>query len=204
MCANRGKSPSAWNAFPEVFNTTADELSKVIDIDDWEVCYYTFMYFDHMWGPHIVDRYATWYNTKLPRFNSLSRVPGSEAVDDFTQGWIYENNWLVPPRKLVAKCINKIKYEGCKSTLFVPMWISASFWPLVCNDGLHFNPFIVDWTDVYMSEQVFLAGITHIMFGGRDLPFRVIALRCSGLQPRCVNTDTNYFCSHARFCILHK
>ena len=56
-----------------------------------------FLTLDALWGPHSVDRFANDQNTKLSRFNSLFWTSNCEAVDAFSQNWVDENNWLVPP-----------------------------------------------------------------------------------------------------------
>ena len=44
--------------------------------------------------------------------------------------------------------------RDCKTvgTLIVPMWKSAQFWPLVCNDGVHLNPFTVGTECLKIAE----------------------------------------------------
>ena len=49
---------------------------------------------DTQWGPHTVDRFASYYNTQFPQFNSQFWNPGSEAVDAFNSNWLGDNNWL--------------------------------------------------------------------------------------------------------------
>lgn len=65
--------------------------------DDYTVKDEIFYYFNEMWGSHTVDRFACFYNSKLPRFNSRYFQPGSEAVDAFQKNWRFDFNWLVPP-----------------------------------------------------------------------------------------------------------
>jgi len=40
-----------------------------------------------LWGPHTVDRFASWETTQLKRYNSRFNDPQSEAVDAFSQDW---------------------------------------------------------------------------------------------------------------------
>ena len=44
-----------------------------------------FIHLDRLWGPHSIDRFASSYNSKLPRFNSRFLQSGTEAVDAFSQ-----------------------------------------------------------------------------------------------------------------------
>ena len=45
---------------------------------------------DKVWGQHTVDRFASFHNCQLPRFNSRCWNPGNEAVDVFTIDWVGE------------------------------------------------------------------------------------------------------------------
>ena len=79
----------------------ADYLSCVVDYDDSTVHPTVFETIHKEWGPCTVDRFASYWNAKLPRFNSRNWNPGSEAVDAFTCDWKNENNWWCPPPYLV-------------------------------------------------------------------------------------------------------
>jgi len=116
---------------PRKENEIADQLSRIVDYDDWGVSYEFFTKIDKMWGPHTVDRFANYKNTKLPRFNSRFWNPGTEAVDCFTTSWKHEVNWMVPPPYLVIKCVEHLKCSEGKGTLLIPTWSSAPFWPLL-------------------------------------------------------------------------
>ena len=72
---------------PREDNEVADYLSRIVDYDDWSLSHNTFRDLDAIWGLHTVDRFASHYNTQLPRFNSHFWNPGSEAVDAFTANW---------------------------------------------------------------------------------------------------------------------
>ena len=80
---------------PRELNTCADDISNIIDFDDWYTTHGFFAHLDHIWGPHTVDGFANALNAHLPRFNSRFRVPGTEAVDAFSVSWAADNNWLV-------------------------------------------------------------------------------------------------------------
>lgn len=72
---------------PRELNTCADDISNIIDFDDWYTTQGFFAHLDHIWGPHTVDRFANALDAHLPRFNSRFRVPGTEAVDAFSVSW---------------------------------------------------------------------------------------------------------------------
>lgn len=125
---------------PREQNVTADFLSRCNDSDDWQISFQAYNIVDHFWGPHTVDRFATDYNSKCSRFNSRWWCPGTEVVDAFTSNWSNENNWVVPPPRLICRTCTKIITDKAKATLVVPCWYSAPFWPLFfSSDSIYYN-----------------------------------------------------------------
>ena len=53
---------------PREQNTQADYISKLIDPDYWQITEALFDCLETLWGPHMVDCFANYYNHKLPRF----------------------------------------------------------------------------------------------------------------------------------------
>lgn len=135
---------------PREHNGVADFLSRCSDSDDWGVQFWVFKKLDQLWGPHSVDRFATDYNAKCARFNSRWWCPGTEAIDAFSQKWVHENNWCVPPPRLGAACVSKLCDEKAHGTLVVPVWKSAPFWALLVTEKGQFKSFV--------SEALFLKG----------------------------------------------
>lgn len=66
---------------PRSNNQIADNISKLHDTDDWEVSLEFFQFLDSLWGPHDVDRFASYKNRKVIRYNSKFIDFESEAVD---------------------------------------------------------------------------------------------------------------------------
>ena len=50
---------------PRDQNTLADELSRIIDFDDWSIEPTVFHCLDSPWGPFTVDRFANRYNAQV-------------------------------------------------------------------------------------------------------------------------------------------
>ena len=93
------------------------------------------------------------------------------------QTWSGELNWWVPPPKLLCHCLNKIVSEKACGTLIVPMWQSAPFWPLICNDHGIFRDFIKDHK-ILPQENVISAGQENNgFFASEPLKFKLIALK---------------------------
>ena len=151
--ANHIRIEPEW--IPRANNHLADYLSRIVDYDDWYVDVSIFMRLEQLWGPHTVDRFASYYNTQLPRFNSRFWNPGAEAVDAFTCNWDRENNWLCPPVYLIPRVIGHAKKCCAVGTLVVPEWPSAPFWPLLYPNGKDPGPFITD-TVVLHKQDIML------------------------------------------------
>ena len=139
---------------PRERNTCADDISNIINFDDWYTTQGFFAHLDHIWGPHTVDRFANALNAHLPRFNSRFRVPGTEAVDAFSVSWAAENNWLVPPVHCIIMVIQHLLVCSAFGTLVVPYWPSNAFWPFPFASSLDCQPYIVD--SIYFPD---LSGI---------------------------------------------
>ena len=106
------------------------------------------------WGPCTVDRFASYYNTQLPKFNSRYCNPGAEAIDAFTCDWSSEIKWCCPPVFLIPRVLRHAQNCQCKGILVVPHWPSATSWPLVCPTGESIAPFLCDWCDLPLSEHL--------------------------------------------------
>ena len=130
---------------PRIQNKEADRVSRIIDIDDWEITSTFFNYLDSLWGPFTIDRFANSQNKKLQRFNSKYSCPGTEAVDALSQKWEGENNLLIPPINLIPAVIQYIRGNKITGVLVVPLWESATFWPLLCKTKGRFYYFVKDF-----------------------------------------------------------
>ena len=106
-------------------NKTVDSISRIVNLDDWQLNPKLFQILDSKWGPHSLDRFASPYNTQLARFNSRSWSPGAEAIDAFSLDWSQENNWLCPPFVcLITKVISDLRACSAQGTLIVPFFWS--------------------------------------------------------------------------------
>ena len=88
------------------------------------------------WGATTIDRFASFGNNLMDRFNSEFDCPGSAGVDAFSQGWREhpvtgqrEFNWWNPPCLLLSRTILKIREDGARGSLVAPFWPSAPWWP---------------------------------------------------------------------------
>lgn len=164
---------------PRTENEQADFISKIEDPDDWGISVDIFQKIELLWGPHSIDRFANFRNTKLARFNSLFWNPGAEEIDSFVQDWHGENNYVCPPIFLIPRVLRHMRNCKAVGTLVVPFWPSAIFWPLLMESTTKFNSFVQDsWVFPAVKES-FESGSGLSMFGTRDLNFDMLALRIS-------------------------
>ena len=81
---------SQW--LPQEENARANLLSRFIDRDDWSLNPVVFQSLNARWGPHSVDRFSSYFNSQVVRFNSKYFSPGCSTVDALAQDWSSENN----------------------------------------------------------------------------------------------------------------
>ena len=121
---------------PRSTNDQADFLSRIYDSDDWGFSWDTFPKIDLLWGPHSIDRFANYINSKIARFKSRYWSCGAEGVDAFVMDWNGENNYVCPPMSPICVITRVLLHiSNCKAqgTLIPPLalWYSAPFWPMV-------------------------------------------------------------------------
>ena len=61
---------------PRELNTEADDLSKLVDTDDWRLNPRMFAILSQLWGPYSIDAFAAEENAHCPRFLSKWHSPG--------------------------------------------------------------------------------------------------------------------------------
>ena len=163
---------------PRKLNTIADYLSRQTDHDDYMLNPLHFAALDILWGPHTVDRFATFRTRQIPRFCSRWLNPCTETVDAFTVSWEGENNWIFPPPFLVPKVLSHMHNNHADGTLIVPLWTSAPWWPLLTTDGHQPMPWITDWLDIPLAVDTFIPAVEHSSLFGSGIPsYRVLALK---------------------------
>ncbi len=64
-----------------VTNAWADNLSRVTDNSNWQLSLRKFKHFNKLWGPHTLDRFASYTNKQLPRYTAKWWDGSAEAVD---------------------------------------------------------------------------------------------------------------------------
>ena len=155
----------------------ADYLSRCLDSDDWLVSVNVFSMLSSKWGPYSVDRFASHLNAKCLRFNSRWWVPGCEAVDAMVQWWGKDLNWVVPPPRLAAECINKIIQEKAKCTVVLPYWKSAAYWTCLTDMYGSYKPFITGVLNLHRFNVVEKGSGNNGIFAKNPLLFDMLAFK---------------------------
>lgn len=169
---------------PREFNEEADRISRQTDIDDYMLNPTYFAALDLLWGPHTVDRFSSFRTRQVPRFCSRYLNPSSEHVDAFTADWSGEVNWLFPPPYLIPRVIQHMMGGGEDGTLVAPLWTSAPWWPILSSDGHHPEPWIREWMDLPLKEDMFIPAVPGTCcFGSESPSYRVLALKLCFSQP---------------------
>ena len=163
---------------PRSENEKADNISRLIDHEDWEVSGKIFDLMNGLWGPFTIDRFANFNNKKLNRYNSLYWNPGSEAIDAFSQNWQFENNWLVPPVFSVLRVIKHLLFCKARGTLIVPKWISAPYWPYIFDENLCYRTYVSDVLEFKNTAGIFVPGTNpNSIFGKEPFITPVLAVK---------------------------
>jgi hypothetical protein len=82
---------------------------------------------------------------------------GTECIDSLNHSWRGENNWLVPPHRLVSETLRKMENEKSDGTLLIPEW--KSFWQILFESDT-FQQCIKDWKCIGKSCTIRVEGIT--------------------------------------------
>ena len=152
----------------------ADYISRIIDVDDWQISPSCFESLESSWGPHTVDCFANYYNTKLAKFFSRYWSPGCSGVDFFVQKLEHENCLVVPPVDTIGRALNYLHACRATATLVVPFWSSSYFWPLISRK---FSGFILGYK-VFSGKFALVHGRNINSFLGSDRFYgNVLAVR---------------------------
>ena len=103
-------------------NFRADLLSRQMSPYEWRLHPALFKALDIAWGPHTVDRFASWRTAQLPVYNSYFADPYTSGVDAFAQQWSNHINFLNPPFFLLNRVIDKVIKDRAAATIIAPMW----------------------------------------------------------------------------------
>jgi hypothetical protein len=81
-------------------NVWAYRLNRETDNADWQLATHIFRYYDKKWGSHSINRFASFANKQLPRYNVKWRDGRTKAVNSIhlpDRDWHHETSWCNPP-----------------------------------------------------------------------------------------------------------
>ena len=123
-----------WHPREEERQVLADELSKVVAIDDWWLDAPLFAELNTRLGPLDVDCFASEHSRQLPAFHSRWWSPSAAEFDTFSVSWAHQRVYLCPPPALIMRVIGKMRADEARGVLVVPKWSGSRWWPLLRNE----------------------------------------------------------------------
>ena len=166
----------------------ADFISRLIDIDDWQITASCFIELEKLWGKHSVDCFANYYNKKINRYFSRFWNPGCSGVDFFVQQLAGENCLAVPPVDLIIRTLHYLYACRATATLVVPFWPSAQFWPLIARE---YRDCVVE-SRLFNGRTALVHGMNkNSLLGSQRFFGDVIAIRLNFNRMRELHTDAN-------------
>ena len=101
-------------------NVTADRLSSRHQIltNEWSLHKDICQMIWRKWGTPEVDLFATWINSKLPRYVSPVPDPQAWAIDAMAINWNNRFVYAYPPTKLIHLVANRLQ-EGSKTKMIL-------------------------------------------------------------------------------------
>jgi len=136
---------------PRELNQQADMLSKQLDQDDWSLRPKFWAVIQARFGPFDCDMFASAETALLERFCALYWCPGVQYVDCFSRTWSKGNLWWHPNPRDLGRVLGKVKADKAKGAVLLPVWPGAMWWRLLCPDGRHFGPMVINWC--YLPRQ---------------------------------------------------
>ena len=121
------------------------EWNRYIMADSWGVDNETFDFIQRNFEIFTVDRFYDDLNKKYSNFNSKYHCPNTSGVNAFTYNWSGHFNWLCTPVSMIGDAIKHLKLCYPRGVLFIPMWPSSYFWPLLVDESNHFNDFVKNY-----------------------------------------------------------
>lgn len=117
---------------PGTLNGVADRLSRSKARDhDWTTSSEIFTQLSNRWGTHSVDLFASRLNSHCQRFVAWRPDPLASALNGCAYDAQNHNAWAAPPFPLLQKFLNKLVKTPSPTTLILPHWPSAPWFPLL-------------------------------------------------------------------------
>lgn len=120
---------SAWitcSHIPGKDNTIADRQSRTFnDRHEWKLNEKVFQLLCGVFGTPVIDLFASRLNKQIATFCSWHPDPEAGYSDAFSINWAdFELSYIFPPFSLITRCLQKLRAEGARGWMIVPMWLS--------------------------------------------------------------------------------
>ena len=80
-----------------------------------------------MWGPILVDLFASRLNFKFSTYASWKPDPGAQYFNGFYMSWKEHYFYAFTPFKVITACLHKIDQDQATGVLIVPIWYSSNY-----------------------------------------------------------------------------
>ena len=142
---------------PSELNVVPDDLSRMVDVNDWTVRPEAWTAILGMWPQLTVDRFADEWNAKLPRFNSRFAHPSSEKANGLSEIWRRDElSYACPPLAMISRVMALVAQQETRAVVVIPEWPHQPWWPVV-------RKMAVTWLPLGSGLEVFQAGPSGVV-----------------------------------------
>lgn len=178
------KATISFEWVPRAENVEADEASRILDIDDWEVRENIFVFLTRKWGEPLIDLFASVHTSKCNLFigkvwSGDTRQVGVNAFN--RENWHHWKSfaWIVPPPHLLWHALNLLRSVKGKAIVGAPNW--SAYLPcqgLKATNG-EWIPEILDGIRYPAGSRLFESrpGVAHVFsdqFSRTDFVFFLV------------------------------
>ena len=122
--------------------------------------------------------FTTGENNHCSKLYSVHWCRGSSGVNGFGFDWSLDNCWIHAPFHLIGKIWRKLREQGAKATIIVPLWTSSTWRHLIAPDAIYLSKFVADWMCLPMSDpSLFVSGQTSVGRAISSPDWQIMALR---------------------------
>ena len=113
-------------------NVVADTASRQFnDNTEWKLNPQVFQDLVTKWGKPDIDMFASHTNFQFKPYVAWKSDPGAKAIDAFKLSWSNSFLYCFPPFSIIAKVLKKVKEEGARTIMVVPVWKAQPWYPML-------------------------------------------------------------------------
>jgi hypothetical protein len=115
-------------------NSLADKLSRqLVSHLEWELHPQVAHQLFRLWPTPTIDLFASFQNTKLPKFCALHFHPQAMSTDALSMTWRGLYAYAFPPFPLIAKVLQKVQEDQAMMILIAPNWPRREWYPCLLD-----------------------------------------------------------------------